>query len=176
MIQRASGRFVRPREVGAVILSSWGQLWCRNVGISIINNIDMTANCLKYRVLIAEISLLIKNCEITLVNLIFILVISLKKEKKVPLTFPWKLVDELMRSNGLGLAFYTLRTFAAFFSHIWCLKNANQKSWKFYRLSVCVKILCFTYFWVNRENVTTGICTELPLLSQEKGMFILDFT
>jgi len=43
--------------------------------------------CSKYRVVIAEISLLIKICEITLVNLIFILVISLKK-KKVPLTFP----------------------------------------------------------------------------------------
>jgi len=51
--------------------------------------------------MVVEISLLI-ICEITLVDLIFILVISLKKE---PLTFQSELVDELyvFMANGFAL-------------------------------------------------------------------------
>jgi len=58
-------------------------------------------NWLQYCVMVVEISLLI-ICEITLVDLIFILVISLKKE---PLTFQSELVDELyvFMANGFAL-------------------------------------------------------------------------
>ena len=36
---------------------------------------------------------------------------------------------------------------------VWCLINANQKSWeKFHRLSVCVVMLCFTYSRVQLQQ------------------------
>lgn len=93
-------------------------------------------NCLQYCVMVAEISLLIIICGITLVNLIFILVISLKKKESttyISLRTGWRTYAfKWPWFSNLHLEHSQL------FSHIWCLKNANQKSWK----NLSIKCLC----------------------------------
>lgn len=96
------------------------------------------------------------NCDITLVNLIFILVISSKTTSYINLIFQSGSVDNLttfmafvsIKAHNLHIKnFRSLRP-------VWCLINANQKSWeKFHRLSVCVVMLCFTYSRVQLQQL-----------------------
>lgn len=96
------------------------------------------------------------NCDITLVNLIFILVISSKTTSYINLIFQSGWVDNLatfmafvsIKAHNLHIKnFRSLRP-------VWCLINANQKSWeKFHRLSVCVVMLCFTYSRVQLQQL-----------------------
>jgi len=95
------------------------------------------------------------NCDITLVNLIFILVISSKTTSYINLIFQSGRVVNLT----IFMAFVSIKAHNLHIKNfrslrpVWCLINANQKSWeKFHRLSVCVVMLCFTYSRVQLQQ------------------------
>ena len=123
----------------------------------------------------------------TIVNLIFILVIDRQK----PL-LTWNLIFQRKSSpRWLPCVALTCSQFTRFKNFcslrpVWCLINANQKSWeKFHRLSVCVVMLCFTYSMVHPGTPCTtattwgnchndAICTAFSSYQSQLGEYVIE--
>ena len=151
---------LRPR--GPDVILSYGHLWCRSqisgqptFVITRLRSGSYRKCRLPYPFFGCWNFLPNNNCDVTLVNLIFILVISSKTTSYINLIFQSGSVDNLT----IFMAFVSIKAHNLHIKNfrslrpVWCLINANQKSWeKFHRLSVCVVMLCFTYSRVQLQQ------------------------